>query len=48
MWAFINRLLLFFPNKLWNSLSAVIRESKDIRTLKRSLEAFMSKIALIS
>ena len=47
MWACINRLLLFFPNKLWNSL-AVIRESKDIRTLKRSLEAFMSKIALIS
>ena len=48
MWACINRLLLFFPNKLWNSLSAVIRESKDIRTLKISLEAFMSKIALIS
>lgn len=37
----------FLASRLWNSLPPVIRESKDIRTFKRCLEAFMSKSAQI-
>ena len=33
----------FLANKLWNTLLPIIRESKYVRTFKRSLETFMSK-----